>query len=251
LPVRPFPPERHHADRRRSLLVEASGRPCRAEIAAPATMLRMATRAGAAVCIVLLSAAVTSTVQLRLDAQSILDAIAVGQASVESQRARFHAAYRIGVGQTPVDYIEVVTPFRRVAVEAERRARTGDRRFGQRQALEWLEAQGDGVELWLELTFHPLHTFVRVPDYGVAVHAPGGAAVEARTTAQVPRHGARIERLPTREVIAAPTRLEPLVGGTLIVELDGISDARATYTVVVSESGTELARASIPFGRMR
>jgi hypothetical protein len=57
--------------------------------------------------------------QPALDARALADAIAIGQTRVESQRARFHQPYRIPVNRPPVDYIEVVTPFRRVALAAE------------------------------------------------------------------------------------------------------------------------------------
>ena len=72
-----------------------------------------------------------------------------------------------------MDYLEIVTPFRRIVLAAQARAGAGDRRFGQREALE-IEAAAPGqIDLYAELTFHPLNTFVLVP----VIPDPGPAAV--------------------------------------------------------------------------
>ncbi len=60
-----------------------------------------------------------------------------------------------------MDFVDVVTPFRRVVMAAESRARQGDHRFGQRDALELLPRSTAGTStIRAEFTFHPLNTFV-------------------------------------------------------------------------------------------
>ena len=79
-----------------------------------------------------------AAMQATLDPRAVSDAVALGQSRGERERARFHMPYRLVVSRAPVDFVEVVTPFRRIVLEAEARAQTGDRAFGQRQAIELL-----------------------------------------------------------------------------------------------------------------
>ena len=53
-----------------------------------------------------------------LDPPSLSEAIDLGQSRIDDVRSRFHATYHVEVMQAPVDYLEVVTPFRRVALDA-------------------------------------------------------------------------------------------------------------------------------------
>jgi len=48
------------------------------------------------------------------DLRAIDEALALGQSRDEAVRRRFHQPYRISIGRPPVDYIDLVTPFRRV-----------------------------------------------------------------------------------------------------------------------------------------
>src|SRR6185503_18987767 len=114
-----------------------------------------------------------------LDRRAIADAIAIGQSRIEVQRARFHQAYRIRVDRPPVDFIEVVTPFRRVVLGAEASAQAGTRVFGERDALAAL-ADGNLLELIVDMTFHPLNTFQTIPSYDVALASTGAATIRPR-----------------------------------------------------------------------
>ena len=72
----------------------------------------------------LVTAAATLTAfEQNLDPQALAEAIELGQSRIDDMRSRFHAPYHIDVMQPPVDYIEVVTPFRRIAVDAEAHTR--------------------------------------------------------------------------------------------------------------------------------
>jgi hypothetical protein len=184
-----------------------------------------------------------------LDRRAIDEAIAIGTSRIESVRLRFHQAYRIPVGRAPIDYIEVITPFRRLEVEAETRARNGSRTISQREAFDLLAAAPDQIEFFVELTFHPLNTYIGVPAYEVRL-AParaGAVPIEPRVLDRFPRYGARVEGLPLPYPAAAtpsPRRSEPVLGGTVVARFDArLLDRTGIYEVVVSEAGKEIARA--------
>lgn len=184
-----------------------------------------------------------------LDRRSIEEAMTIGQSHIESVRVRFHQAYRIPVGRAPVDYIEVITPFRRIEVEAETRARSGNRSLSQREALEILAAAPEQVEFFVELTFHPLNTYIGVPQYDVRLSLTGRGVtqpIEPRNIERFPRYGARVAGLPLPmpAAPAVPRQSEPVQGGTLAARFDArLLDRNGVYEVIVSEAGKELARA--------
>ena len=201
-------------------------------------------------------ASVAALVQT-LDPQTLADAINIGQGRIDDVRSRFHALYHINVSQPPVDYIEVVTPFRRVALDAEARARSGDRLYGQRDALATLGDDPSRVDIVVELTLHPLNTFIGVPDYLVnllpIVDAP---PLLPRQISRIPRFGPRLSGMPLPYPYAVgtpvPNGSQPLLGGSIVATFDGQTlDARGTYWAVVSDSGKELARARVDFSKLR
>ena len=202
--------------------------------------------------LVLAAVAGTGTVELTLGPRALTEALDIGQSRIESLRTRFHQPYRLFVGRPPVDEIHVITPFRRVALAAESRARLGDRLFGQREARATLAEAPEQIDLLIELTFHPQNTFIGVPPYQVRL-LPAVAATppaEPRDVAYVPRFGPRIEGLPplTTPSISG----QPLTGGTIVVHLDGRAvGVNGIYDVLVLDGTKELARARVDFGAMR
>ena len=194
-------------------------------------------------------------VQMMLDPRAVSEAIAIGQTRVDADRARFHGPYRLAVNRAPIDFIEVVTPFRRVALHAESRARVGDRLFGQRQALEMLNAAPAELDVWVELTFHPQNNYVGVPAYEVALIA-GGARIPPRSAERVPRYGPRVDGeplpLPVPGGIALPGGSQPLLGGTIMARFDGrLLNVNGVYDVVIVEGRTELARVRVDLAKLR
>lgn len=197
------------------------------------------------------------------DPQAIRDAVAIGQSSIASERTGFQQAYRISVGKPPVDYLEIVTPFRRVELAAEEHARSGDRTFGEKQGRETL-ATSDRLDVIVELTFHPLNTFVGVPEYLVLLipHGDGGP-IEPLAIERVPRFGARLEgRFSPIPPTTVPTRKkgvgEPVLGGTMIAHFDTQAvEASRSYDVVIGDRPpgqtrmTELARATVDLPHVR
>jgi hypothetical protein len=191
-----------------------------------------------------------------LDTRSVAEAIAVGQSRIEAQRVKLHQQYRIAVARPPVDYLEVVTPFRRVAMAAEAAARAGNRIWGQREAFQTLADASGRLDLVVELTFHPLNTYLGVPAYDARLEMTGTAPIAPIEIQRVPRFGPRVEGMPPSPSITAvpmpPAGSQPLLGGTVIAVFDGARlKPRGVYDAVVSEAGKELARAGVNLGSLR
>jgi hypothetical protein len=178
-----------------------------------------------------------------LDAPALQEAIAIGQSRLAAERARFHQPYRIPIGTAPVDYVDIVTPFRRVELAAEALAAAGEHGFGQRQALEILGAAPDQIDAYVELTFHPLNTYIGVPDYDVMLLTNGGnGRVLPLTIDRIPRYGARVDGLPLPlptpgGSVRVPKGSQPMLGGTIIARFDArMIDPGGSYDVVVTEA---------------
>jgi hypothetical protein len=191
-----------------------------------------------------------------LDPRSLSDAIDMGQSRIDDLRSRLHALYHVEVARAPIDYIEVVTPFRRVALEAEARTRAGERLFGQRQALATLGTDPSRVDIVIEMTFHPLNTFVGVPAYAVTLQALVDAPpLLPQQISHIPRFGPRLSAArPYPYSVGTPPQKggQPLLGGTIVATFDGLAlDAQGSYVAVITDSGKELARARVDFAEMR
>jgi hypothetical protein len=119
--------------------------------------------------LLLLTASFSAAARRTLSLSEVDEAIRIGQTRIAADRARFHAPYRFVVGQLPVDYLDVITPYRRVVIAAEQSAQIGDRSFGQRQALQLLNDADGQFDVVIEITFHPLNAFIGMPSYDVVV----------------------------------------------------------------------------------
>jgi hypothetical protein len=186
------------------------------------------------------------------------EAVVLGQNRIEATHVRYHQPYRLKVARAPIDYIDVVTPFRRVVLLAEERAQGGSRGFTQREAIEALGDRSAVVELRVEMTFHPLNTFVGVPAYDVELVALASPRVRLTPSdvARVPRFGARMDVAPLQSAGGGPAGQpgisQPLTGGTIAVGFPiDMLNGSAVYDVIVSEKGAELARTRVNFGILR
>lgn len=213
---------------------------------------RMRTYARAAIVLLSLHAA-AAAMQPLLDPQAVSEAVRLGQFRGERERARFHAPYRVDVARAPVDFIELITPFRRIVLEAQARAQAGDRTFGQRQAIDLLAAGPPVLTVIVELTFHPQHTFVGVPAYGVALVGRGAPPVQPRSIDRIPRHGPRVEGAPLPGAPGVPVLTDqPMLGGSMVASFDvQLLNATGRYDVVIDDAGKELARVSVDLGKLR
>ena len=195
-----------------------------------------------------------AAMQATLGPRDATDAVSIGQSRRERDRSGFHTPYRLVVNRPPVDYIEVITPFRRVVLAAESRAALGDRAFGQRQALEMLAAAPPTVDTVVELTFHPLNTFVGVPDYAVTLEEPGRPPARPRAIDRIPRHGPRVDGAPLLNPNTVPLAgaNQPLTGGAMVAHFAAQTLSGAgSYDLVIAEAGKELARTRVDFSKLR
>lgn len=210
----------------------------------------------AVVCFLAAAAVSARAVQPVLDRRGIEEAIQIGQSRFDAERARFHTGYRIQVSRPPVDWIDVITPFHRVALAAEAKARLGDRVFGQREANAALSAAPNLIELLFELTFHPLNTFVGVPAYDVTLTRAKDKPIRAEHINRYPRFGPRTQTnapaVPDPSAAPILGSGQPMQGGTLIAQFaaDAI-EPNGRYDIVVADGRKEIVRTGVDFGRMR
>lgn len=196
----------------------------------------------------------SDAVQLGLDRRAVEEAIYIGQSRIESERTRFHAPYRVRVAQPPIDWIDVITPFHRVELAAETNARSGRRMFSQQDASDVLKGAVNQIDLLIEMSFHPLNTFIAVPSYQVQLVLSGGRRVDPQRVERFPRFGPRPESagpaLPSSSPLFGGG--QPVLGGTILAALDGSTlDPNQRIEVVVLDGKTELARTPIDLGKMR
>jgi hypothetical protein len=216
-----------------------------------ATALRLAVA-----CCVLSATIGLSAFEPVLDRRAIEQAIFLGQSRFDAERARFHSVYRLAISRAPVDWIDVITPFHRVALAAEAKARLGDRVFGQREASAALSVAPNLVELLMELTFHPLNNYVGVPAYTVTLVRGQDKPIAAHFINRYPRFGPRTETNapapPNPNAAPILGSGQPMLGGTLVVQFaaDAI-DAKGRYDIVMTDGGKEVLRTGVDFGRMR
>jgi hypothetical protein len=200
-------------------------------------------------------------IEVTLDRRAIEEALDIAHSSIESTHFRFHADYRFTVTTAPIDFVEIVSPFRRLVLEAETSFLLGRRMFGQREALAALQPDPDRLEVYVELTFHPHNTLVNVPEYTVELVPVGvaGDPVLPGTIDRLPRFGPRVNDsrypfpYPYPVAPRVPAGTEPLLGGTLIARMPGRSiDPKGVYEVVVKDGDKELGRTwRVHLGRLR
>lgn len=205
----------------------------------------------------LLAGTAVSGLETALPPRLIDEALVLGQSRIESVRARFHQPYRLQVGRPPFDYVDVVTPFRRVVLITEERTNLGIRGFTNREAAAALGAGAGAVEVRVEMTFHPQNVFIGVPGYDVELMVVSTAArVMPRELTRIPRFGVRIESAPLPAPAGAlPNQAGgsmPVTGGTIVATFPvGTLEAAGVYDVVVSEMRKELARVRVNFAALR
>jgi len=196
----------------------------------------------------------SDAVQLMLDRRAVEEAIYIGQSRIEADRTRFHTPYRVRATQPPIDWIDVITPFHRVELAAENNARRGGRMFSQQEAIAVMKDAIDQIDLLIEMSFHPLNTFVAVPLYQVQILLPDGRRLEPKRIERFPRLGPRAENAGPALPGATPQfgTGQPVVGGQILAPLDGSAfDPNQRIDVVVLDGKTELARVPVDLGKMR
>lgn len=185
---------------------------------------------------------------------ALSEALAIGHDRSEGPRLRFHARYRVPVSVAPVDFVEVITPFRAVVLAAEARARAGQPALGLKEAQAVVAANGGLIRLQVEMTFHPMNTFVGVPPYQVSVRV--GSAETPVAAERVPRFGPRVEGAPlgappTPGGLRSPGTSAPLTGGTLLVSLPEGLERERRLELLVRDGARVVARIPLDLGAVR
>jgi hypothetical protein len=204
--------------------------------------------------------AVLGGFDMTLDRRAIEEALAIANSTIEATHTRYNADYHFALNASPIDFISIVTPFRRVVLTAESNRQLGGHSFGQREALAALQPDPLRIDVYVELTFHPMNTFVAVPDYAVTLEplAPAGPAIIPDTIDRIPRYGPRFDA--KRYPFPYPTSLaprirqgsEPLSGGTLIARMPGDQlNPKGQYAVAVKDGPKELGRVRVDLARLR
>jgi hypothetical protein len=205
----------------------------------------------------LLVGGVAAGFELPISLRLIDEAVVIGQSRIEAVRGRFHRPYRVPIGRAPVDYVDIVTPFRRMVILAEERAQSGARGFTQREAASALGPNASVVDIVVELTFHPLNVFVGVPGYDVQLVRPSSdSPLLPRSVTRTPRFGSRIEvpspATPNPAILNTPGVSQPVTGGAIAATFDAtVLERSGVYDVVISEMGKELGRGRLDFGALR
>jgi hypothetical protein len=193
-------------------------------------------------------------VEVSLGLAEVERAVTIGTNRSERERARFHAPYRVALSPAPFDYLDVVSPFRRIVLMAEELTRAGNR-VGQREALALLERTGDDLELRIELTFHPLNTYVGVPAYEVELRSEAGMVVKPDRVDRIPRFGPRVAGVPSGSApggAVASRGGEPLQGGTVVATFaGGRLEPRSRYTMSIVEAGNGLTTTRLDLAGLR
>jgi hypothetical protein len=204
--------------------------------------------------------AVLGSAEMTLDRQAIDEALVIANSTIDSTHTRYNADYQFALNAPPIDFISIVTPFRRVVLSGASARQSGSRSFGQKEALAALQPDPQRVEVYVELTFHPLNTFVAVPDYTITLEpiSAGGNAILPTATDRIPRYGPRLDAnrypfpYPTSLAPRVRTGSEPLSGGTIIARVPGDQlNPKGQYSVVVRDGAKELGRVRVDLARLR
>jgi hypothetical protein len=213
-----------------------------------------------AVALVLAALAALGSVEIALDRRAIEEALVIANSTIESTHVRFNADYHFALNAPPIDFISIVTPFRRVVLSGASARRSGQRSFGQAEAVKALQPDPQRVEVYVELTFHPLNTFIGVPDYDVVIDpvSPAGNVLRPEAIDRIPRYGPRLDEkqfpfpYPTSLAPRVRPGSEPLSGGTLIARIPGGQlNPKGQYSIVVRDGQKELGRVRVDLARLR
>ena len=131
-----------------------------------------------------------------------------------------------------------------------------NRVFGQREAFAALAAAPNLVELLIELTFHPLNTFVGVPAYDVTLIGAQGKPIKAQYINRYPRFGPRTDAggpaLSNPNAAPVLGTGQPMLGGTMVVQFAADAlDPNGRYDIVIADGGKEMIRSGMELGKMR
>jgi hypothetical protein len=156
----------------------------------------------------------------------------------ERERAAFHAPYIHQLDTPTVQSIEVITEFRRVVLLAEDKILRGDRAFAysSRAAAEAVKPWNNRVSVLARLRFHPLNTYVTVPNVEVILDGPNAEAAFIGVLKE-----------PQYALTVSPGEQAALVGATVEGVFDAALIGRTERTVVLRLDGKPLVNTRLDF----
>jgi hypothetical protein len=178
-------------------------------------------------------------IDLRVNQDQIYRAIAIGR-SAAADRARFHGRYLAPVEDATIERLDVLTAFRRIVIETERRVQQGDHMFGARQGADLIKPWRTKLTVVLRLRFHPQNVFVSVPPYEIALGSPDVDTLDVRRTPIWARPASNQK----------PGAAVALIGAIVETDFDATEVGQTKRVVSVSLDGRELARTTIDFARL-
>jgi hypothetical protein len=204
--------------------------------------LRAAVLASLAAAACLAAPAGVRAIVLDVTQDQAYRAIAIGRGT-QAERTRFHAAYLRAASDPTIERVELLTPFRRVVVETERRLDFGDHQFGARQAAEVIKKWRSTLTISVRIRFHPQNVYVTVPPYETIVaSSPGGDEVRLGDVRRTPLFA---QANPDQ-----PGAGTALIGASIEYDFDLATVGQTTRVVSVMLGDKTLARATIDFSKL-
>lgn len=194
-------------------------------------------------------------IDVAIDRAAIEEAIALARSRDEHGRERFHAPYRVLLGDPAFDSLEIVTEYRRVVLAAEQRVRLGDRSFGYREALEILRPWRGRLSAILRVTFHPQNVYRTVPAYELVLYPR--PSPDVRGGAPRSQSPVDLRRTPRYLAGGGEVSLNPPAGGPMLgATVEAIFDTprlnlEGTRLLGIRLDGRELRRVPVDFSAMR
>jgi hypothetical protein len=197
-------------------------------------------RALTIVSLAVMLAADAAAINLNLTQEDIDRALVLAR-STDRERARFHEQYIHRLDNPTVQSVEIVTEFRRMVLIAEERILRGDRAFAYstRLAAEALKPWKDRVSIVARLRFHPLNTYVTVPDVEVLLDGPNAEAAFVGVLKE-----------PQYAMTVSPGEQAALVGATIEGVFEASRIGQTERTVVLRLDGKPLAVVGLDFAEV-
>jgi hypothetical protein len=189
------------------------------------------------ICFVLASLVPVDAIKLQLTNADIDRALVIARGR-DGERAQFHAPYIEQLNTPTVQSIEIVSEFRRVVLLAEDHILRGDRGFAYstRMAGDAVQPWKGRVSLVTRLRFHPLNTYVSVPNIEITVD---GLNADAALIG--------VLKEPQYSMTSAPGEQAALVGAVAEGVFDAALIGQTERTVIVRLDGKQLITARLDF----
>jgi hypothetical protein len=183
-------------------------------------------------------AAPSAAMDLQLTTADVDRALIIARGT-ERERERFHAPYIQQLDSPTVESIEIISEFRRVVLVAEEHILRGDRAFAysSRLAADAVKPWSNRVGILARLRFHPLNTYVTLPDIEVVLDGPKADAALIGVR-KAPLHG----------FVSSPDERAPLMGAIAEGVFDAAMIGRTERNVIVRVDGKTVAVAQLDFG---